>query len=112
MVEAQKARIRANLRAQIESSIRKAESRRGLARAAYLAICLDMAGELAAENPGAWQRAVRALEDYPQVLENLYDRAPGTRAQEKLQARATAAGLEPATKKTGPQGRRAQPWGL
>jgi len=101
-VETEKDRMRAELRGSIESSIQKAETRQEQARGAYLAISLDLTGALSAADPGAWQRAVEALGDYPQVLESLYDREPGTPGQKALQARATAAGLEPPATKAGP----------
>jgi hypothetical protein len=87
----------ADLREPIESWIRRPKSKRERARAAYLAICLDLAGDLAAESPSDWQEALEALRGYPRVLENLFDREPGTPAQAALQARARAAGLGPPT---------------
>jgi hypothetical protein len=93
--ETERARMRANLEAPIQSWVRSPESDQDRARAAYLAICLDLADELAAESPGEWQGALEALRGYPRVLGNLYDREPGTPGQRALQARARGAGLEP-----------------
>ncbi len=66
-----------------------------LARAVCLAICLDLAAELALEDAEAWRRGVEALRGHPRIAENLYDEQPGTPAQATLQAEATAAWFGP-----------------
>jgi hypothetical protein len=93
--EAQRARMRADLGGEIESLVLRGPSTRDRARGAYLAICLDLAPEIAAAHPAKWQAAVRALGGVPRVAENLYDKEPDTPAQRSLQARATAAGFGP-----------------
>ena len=63
------------------------------ARAAYLAICLDLTDPLGSEDRGQWIRALAALEQYPQLLDVLFHKSPGP-AGDKLRAAATAAGLK------------------
>ena len=90
--------MRRELKPDIERALR-AGTPRERARAAYLAICLDLAPAFMARSPTEWREAVRALESHGNVLQALYHHADvpaGTRLREK----AAAAGLEqPATKR-------------
>lgn len=63
------------------------------ARAAYLAICLNVAERLAERHPDLWNQALDALQQYPKVVEDLFN-APEPSAK-SLQERARAAGLTP-----------------
>jgi hypothetical protein len=46
------------------------------ARAAYLAICLDEAGQLAQAQPEAWNNAVQTLQGYQRTVRNIFDAPP------------------------------------
>ncbi len=82
---------------EIEQSISKAEPT-GLAWAAYLAICMDMAQELRRNHPEQWARALAALQSQPKVMQALFYESP-IPAGEALRAKAVAAGLvKPAEK--------------
>jgi ADP-ribosylglycohydrolase len=68
------------------------------ARAAYLAICLDLALPLRQKRPKEWERALAALNGFRNVVQVLYFHAD-IPAGDRLRARAAAAGLaEPAEK--------------
>jgi len=90
-VERQSAELRSRLKAEIESGIAGATEQQ--ARAAYLAICLDLAQGLRAKHPEQWARALAALNGYPKVVQVLFFQSPMP-AGDKLRARAVAAGLE------------------
>jgi len=83
--------LRQQLGPQIEAAIVKAGSG-GLARTAYLAICIDMAGELSRKYPEQWRKAVSALQAQPKVMQALFYESP-VPAGEALRAKAVAAGL-------------------
>jgi hypothetical protein len=70
-----------------------------LAKAAYAAICLDLAGELKSEHPVQWAEALRALEQYPKVVQVLFFHAP-VAAGDRLREKALAAGLTRPTQRT------------
>ena len=63
------------------------------ARAAYLAICLDLAPRLRARYPEDWARAVEELNNQTGVLRALFYESP-VPAGEKLRAAALAAGVK------------------
>lgn len=63
------------------------------ARAAYLAICLDMVGCLKDEQPQRWQSALEALHEYDQIAQVLYYHS-SVPAAEALRQKARKAGLE------------------
>lgn len=69
------------------------------ARAAYLAICLDMSESYQEQHSDQWQRALQALNEYPNVVQAIFYHS-NVPAGQTLRRRASAAGLkQPATKK-------------
>ncbi|MHC4581883.1 MAG: ADP-ribosylglycohydrolase family protein [Planctomycetota bacterium] len=62
------------------------------ARAAYLAICLDLAGRIRSRRPQPWAEALAALEKQPKLLEVMFSKSPGP-AGDRLRTAALAAGL-------------------
>jgi len=94
----QTAALRAKLRPEIESEIAAGDDEQTLARAAYLAICLDLASDLKQRDPERWAKAVAALEGYPKVLQALfhYSDIPGA---EPLRRKMIAAGVKPPREK-------------
>ena len=94
----QTARMRRELQPDIERALR-AGTPRERARAAYLAICLDLAPALMERHPTEWPQAVKALESQWNVVQALFYHAD-VPAGTKLREKAAAAGLErPAEKK-------------
>jgi hypothetical protein len=84
------------LKADLEPGIRDAlagADRLRQARAAYLAICLDLYEDLQREVPELWSRAVDALAEHPKVVQVLFHQSPTPRG-EQLRERAVAAGLD------------------
>jgi hypothetical protein len=63
----------------------------GLARAAYLAICLDLAGPMSKDYPEAWPEALETLDEQKELLKALFN-TPGPDG-DRLRAKAVAAGL-------------------
>ena len=61
------------------------------ARAAYYAICLEEAETIRSTDPKTWAEALEQLNQYPEVVQNLYE-APGPTG-DKLRERAEAAGV-------------------
>lgn len=90
-LERQRAALRARLREEIERGVREGDSRQR-ARAAYLAICLDMAPTFQQRSPEKWAQAVRALADYSEVSKAIFVPAQFP-AAESLRQKALAAGL-------------------
>jgi hypothetical protein len=87
----------AKLKPEIETGIAAGTGAKEQARAAYLAICLDLAPALKQKSPERWQRAIRALAGFPVVLQVIfYQSGP---AGEPLRQKALAAGLEKPAKK-------------
>ena len=78
---------------QIEVGLADGATVRQQARAAYLAICLDMVNGLRSKDADGWKQASTALEKYPKVLDVLFNKSPGP-AGDKLRAAALAAGLK------------------
>jgi hypothetical protein len=62
------------------------------ARAAYLAICLDLAEHHRLQHPEAWQAGLAALNQYGNVVQALFYHSPFP-AGDRLRAKAAAAGL-------------------
>ena len=62
------------------------------ARAAYLAICLDLAPEFMQKSPRQWEKAVEALSGYSNLMQALFYYS-ATPAGERLRQKAVAAGL-------------------
>lgn len=90
----QAAELRANWVPEIEAAIAEAADTQRLARAAYLAICLDLAPGLRQRRQERWARAVAALREYPRVLQVLFFESP-TPAGDALRRRAVSAGVAP-----------------
>ena len=91
------AELRALLRRPIEEKILVGAGTQELARAAYLAICLDLADEFSRKSPEAWSRAASALGGFPKVMQVLF--FPRVPSGEGLRAKAIAAGLKPPARK-------------
>jgi ADP-ribosylglycohydrolase len=94
VVAEQTAALRARFRPEVESEIAAGDNEQTLARAAYLAICLDLAPELKQRDSERWAKAVAALEGYPKALQALfhYSDIPGA---EPLRRKMIAAGVRP-----------------
>ena len=91
--------LREKMKAEIETGIAGGTSAEQKARAAYLAICLDLAGPLGEKHPRKWVQAVEALNNQWKLVQVLYHHSP-LPAADKLRAKATAAGVNrPAEKK-------------
>jgi hypothetical protein len=86
------ARLRSELRGVIERDLTLGGKPQDHARAAYLAICLDLAGELARSEPKAWDRAVSALSECKGLLGALYKQSPIPQG-EALRRKMTGAGV-------------------
>jgi hypothetical protein len=80
------------MKEEIEKAIVSGASSQERARAAYLAICFDLAPGLRAQYPEKWAAAVEALAGYPNVMQALFYQAP-TPEGERLREKALAAGL-------------------
>jgi hypothetical protein len=91
---AQVAALRAKLRKEIDDGLSPPASREQRARAAYYAICLDLAPALRAEHPQEWAAARAALNGYENILQVLFHHSP-TPLGDGLRAKAVAAGLKP-----------------
>ncbi len=88
---AQFADLRSRLRPEIESGIMGDKNPEGQARAAYMAICLDLASSLKSSRPAQWNVAVATLNGYPKLMQVLFfPRVPSGVA---LRDKAVAAGL-------------------
>ena len=91
------AHLRKQWKKEIERTIVKTEQEE-LARAAYLAICLDLAPDLRREHAEQWAKALTALQSQPRVMQALFYESE-IPAGEALRAKATAAGLVKPTAK-------------
>jgi len=91
--EEQIAGLRTKLKNQIEAVFADSVTVRQQARAAYLATCLGLADGLRSKDADGWKRALNALEEYPKLLDVLFNKSPGP-AGDKLRAAALAAGLK------------------
>jgi hypothetical protein len=89
----QLANLRTKLKPQIEAGFADGATVRQRARAAYLAICLGFADRLRSKDTDRWKRVLNALEEYPKLLDVLFNKSPGP-AGDKLRAAALAAGLK------------------
>ena len=85
--------LRTKLKPQIEAGFADGATVRQQARAAYLVICLDMVNEFRSKDAGGWKRTLDALQEYPKLLDVLFNKSPGP-AGDKLRAAALAAGLK------------------
>jgi hypothetical protein len=91
-------RLRSEMKPEIEAGIVGSASPQEQARAAYEAICLDLAPPLRERYPDQWAKALAALNGYPKVVQVLFFESP-TPAGERLRRRALAAGLQKPEKK-------------
>ena len=97
--EIQTANLRERLRGEIRRSIVQPTSKPESARAAYFAICLDLAPALQQEHPQQWSDALTALAGYENVVQALFHHSP-TPLGDALREKALAAGLpRPAARK-------------
>ena len=85
-------RLQAKMKPQIKASLAHGSTTQQQARAAYLAIALDLAEISRREHPDQWLQALAALDNYPRLITLLFD-SPAPAAV-KLRTRATAAGLK------------------
>ena len=88
-----RSKLRTSLEEQILAGVVKGVSTQQRARAAYLAICLDMAPRLADDYPDAWRTAIAALNSQQKLVTYLLSNRPDTAAHKQLKKRASAAGL-------------------
>lgn len=95
----QAAQLRAKFKNEIDRITAPECSDQQRARAAYYAICLDVTEEIRKDHPDAWAQALRALNEYPNVVQALFHHSP-TPLGDALRRKAIAAGLQqPATRK-------------
>ncbi len=92
-VEKQRADLRVKMKPQIEAGFAEGATVQQQARAAYLAICLNLAESLRSRDPDRWMQMLKALEQYPKLLDVLFRQSPGP-AGDTLRAAAIAAGLK------------------
>lgn len=85
--------LRVQLKPQIEAGFANGATVQQRARSAYLAICLDLTDGFRSRNASEWKQALAALEEYPKLLDVLFNKSPGP-AGDKLRAAALAAGLK------------------
>jgi hypothetical protein len=90
---AQHAAMRTQLAPEIERGIASGTSSREKARAAYLAVCLDLAPDLKRKYSREWAQAIDALGGYPRVLQVMFFESPMP-AGENIRQKAIAAGLQ------------------
>lgn len=89
----QLAKLRTKLRPQIKAGFADNATIQQQARAAYLAICLDVVDEFRSKDADRCKQTLNALEKYPKLLDVLFNKSPGP-AGERLRAAAIAAGLK------------------
>jgi hypothetical protein len=93
----QSAKLRSELGNSVKAGISAGHSAEERARAAYLAICLDLAPELKQQYPDQWAAAAEALNGYPKVLQVIFYEAPFP-AGDSIREKALVAGIrKPAT---------------
>jgi len=90
--------MRTKMKSEIEAGIAPTRTSKEKARAAYLAICLNLSEPLSEKYPDRWARALDALNNYWKLVQVLYYHSP-VPAGDKLRAKATAAGLKKPAKK-------------
>ncbi len=96
--EAQAAALREKLQGEIVRTITQPPSKQELARAAYHALCLDLASSIRQEHPEQWSNALAALNSHQNVVQAIFHHAP-TPLGDALRKKALAAGLQkPATR--------------
>ena len=90
--ERQTALLRTQLLEEIQHALTAPASKEQMARAAYCAICLDLAPALRQEHPSQWADALDALRRYENVVQALFHHSP-TPLGNDLRKKATIAGL-------------------
>jgi hypothetical protein len=97
--EQQTAILKAKLLEEINHAMTVPVSREQMARAAYYAICLDLASSIRQERPRQWSDALDALGSCENILQAVFYHSPTPRGDE-LRKKAVAAGLtKPPTRK-------------
>lgn len=86
------ARMRSSMKSEIEKGIVRGASEQQRARAAYQAICLDLAQPMRERHPHEWDRALEALNSFPRIGWVLFH-VSDIPAGEELARRALAAGM-------------------
>ncbi len=95
----QMATLREKLMGEINRAMTVPLPKEQMARAAYCAICLDLAPSLCQEHPTQWKSALEALSGYENVVQAIFYHSP-TPLGDELRRRAAAAGLtKPSTRK-------------
>jgi hypothetical protein len=84
--------LRAQWKDAVVAGVTAGQAAQERARAAYLAICLDLAPGLKQARAQAWSRALEALNGFPRVLQVMFYEAPFP-AGDRIRERAVAAGL-------------------
>jgi hypothetical protein len=92
----QYAAMRSDLTGPLAKDVANAANAQARARAAYLAICLDLAPELKQKYPKEWAQALGALQEYPRVIQVMFYEAPFP-AGEAIRKKALEAGLKKPT---------------
>ncbi len=90
--QTQSPRLQSKMKPEIEVSLAPGSTPQQQPRAAYLAICLDLAETLHQRHPDQWSRALAALNNYTGLLRALFD-SPAPAAA-KLRTRAAAVGVK------------------
>ncbi|MCX7045922.1 MAG: ADP-ribosylglycohydrolase family protein [Candidatus Sumerlaeota bacterium] len=90
--------LRETMKSEIEEGIARATGDEQRARAAYQAICLDLAPQLREKYSNEWAKALEALNGYPKVVSVMFFES-STPAGEKLRQRAIEAGIKKLDKK-------------
>jgi hypothetical protein len=85
------ARLREVMKSEVEEGILRGASEQQRARAAYVAICLDLASFYQQEHTKQWNNALGALGQFPRILKDL--KSSTTPAAAILRQKAKAAGL-------------------
>ncbi len=85
------AKLRSELKPEIDAALAGEATAQEKARAVYLAICFDLAEPIRRQAPEQWSLAVKALEAYPALIRALEEST--TPAAAELRKRATAVGV-------------------
>ena len=97
-IDSQISNLKKELGKEVIQHIKESNEQQELARAAYLAICLEMAPSLQKQYPERWSLALDALTGYWRVMQNIFydDEIPGILP---LRKKALAAGLKKPSEK-------------
>ena len=91
-LEKRRVELRSQLRNPIEAGVATGPNSQAKAGAAYMAICLDLAGELRQKHPPQWEQAIQGLAGYARVMQAIFFEAPFP-AGDAIRHKALAAGL-------------------